>query len=548
MQEPQSAGLLDLRGRQVPEHLSGDEDFVGRPGGGLVMPRTARRPRARRPSTARHLAPARPAPASAAPAVTAPARSDLVHEIEGLRYELERLPRASARTKTVVSVRLATQEREARPPLVDRVDFYASRSRRAFAELVAETFGREASAIMGHIALILDACERAQAEEDRPVVATLTPARRAAAEKLLASRDLLDQAASAMESLGHVGEESAKRLAFLVAISRLLARPLSALLIAPSGSGKSAVLDAVAALVPPEHLVVSSRLTAGSLYYAGRDALRHRLILVDEFDGQADAALAVRVLQSRGALSLTTTVQGRTETFSVEGPVAVMSGTTSPALDLQNTSRCLELSLDDSPEQTARVHEAQARAWAGRGPQAPDRERWHDAQRLLAEELPAQVVVPFAERIGFPARATTDRRSSAKLLGLIASVAVLHARQRDRDAQGRIIARAEDYRVVHDLMRPLIDASLDGLSARATSLYRALAELPEPFNRRQVKVRIGWPYMTTARALDELVKHELVRATSGKKPVEYRFLDRSLLGAGACLTPPEAIEGRARRS
>ena len=41
----------------------------------------------------------------------------------------------------------------------------------------------------------------------------------------------------------------------------------------PSGTGKSALLDALVALMPPEQVVSFARLTPQSLFYAGSDAL-----------------------------------------------------------------------------------------------------------------------------------------------------------------------------------------------------------------------------------------------------------------------------------
>lgn len=464
-------------------------------------------------------------------------RSDdpLVHEIEGLRYAVDALPRRHGR-KSVLTVRLVGEDPG--PALVDRCDLFAFRSRRAFAQLVADHFGRDTGQVQGHLALVLDAAERATAAEPKAVVEALTPERRQAAEKLLASPDLLDRVVLAMEGLGHVGEEHVKKICYLIATSRLLVRPLNALLLAPPGTGKSAVLEAVAALLPPEHVVSVVRLTAQSLFYAGPDALRHRVVIVDEYEGQAEADHAVRVLQSRGELSLTTTVKGKAESMTVRGPVAVLSGTTSTSIDPQNASRCVELSLDDSPEQTRRVQEAQARSWAGgRGPRL-DLRLWQDAQRLLGEELPAQVVIPFAPKLSFPARTTTDRRNSAKLLGLVAAHALVHARQRSRDREGRVHAVAGDYAAVHALLRPTVEVALDGLSPRAARLYRWLVDqgAARP-TRRDAAAGLGWGYNTAKRAFEELLAQELVGVVDRGPPATYRVLDRTLLGGAGLVDP-----------
>ncbi len=131
-----------------------------------------------------------------------PDTDPLALEVDGLRYALDRPP-SKAGKKVIASVALAGG---GDVPLVDRVDLYAFRSRRAFATLVSDTFGRGVDAVLGHLALLLDQVERALPEQGRPAPVTLTIARTKAAAELLAAPDLLDRAAAAVEELGYVGE------------------------------------------------------------------------------------------------------------------------------------------------------------------------------------------------------------------------------------------------------------------------------------------------------------------------------------------------------
>ena len=337
-----------------------------------------------------------------------------------------------------------------------------------------------------------------------------------------------------------MGEERPRRLAFLVAVSRLLSAPLSMILLAPSGTGKSSILDALTKLMPPEHLRSVERLTAAALFYVGADSLSHRLLIVDEMDGQADAEHPLRVLQSKGELRLSSTVGGKADTLVARGPVAVMSGTTSTSIDIQNASRCILVPLDDGRAQTLAVQAAQRRSWAGKAGPGIDVQRWQDAQRLLGEELPAQVLIPFAERLTFPARTTTDRRSSARVLSLVAAHAVLSQRRRKRD-KDRIVATPEDYRIVHGLVRPLVDDDQDGLSPRATALLRALPE--GGVTRHDAAKVMAWSYSTARRAIDELADHEVLRPVAGDYPRRWRIVEavaRAIDGAGG-LTHPDDL-------
>ncbi len=469
-------------------------------------------------------------PASVADALTLTA--------DGLRYALDRPPRRGG-GKVVVSVGL---ESGADTPLRDRVDLYGFKERMRFAGLVADLFARERRATIGHLAVLLDGVERArEAERGREAASpreALSETRRAKALCLLARPDLLDRAAGAMTALGYVGEEAAKRLSYLVATSRLLARPLSAIVLAPSGSGKSELLDVTAQLLPAGAVEFLSRISPAALYYAGPDALRHKLVVVDERSGSADADYAVRTLQSKGLLRLALPVKGKTEHFEATGPIALMSGTTSPAINAENLSRCLRLTLDDSPEQTRRIQEAQRRAWAGKKERSVDVARWQDAQLLLN---PAGVAIPFAERLTFPTGSTHDRRGNQKLLGLVAAHTLLCQRQRERDERGRLLATVADYAVVHALLAPALAEDLDGLSPRAARVYRLLGECGTPsLSRRELKERLGCCFNTADRAVKELLSQELVTLADAGPPARYRLLDRSVLGSkGALLDPSE---------
>ncbi|MCA8923827.1 MAG: hypothetical protein KDD82_18600, partial [Planctomycetes bacterium] len=103
------------------------------------------------------------------------------------------------------------------PPFRDRVDLYAFKDRRRFADLVADSFARERRQVLGHLALLLDRIERARAAAGHAAAREpkLTAERRRAALALLEREDLLDAAAEAMEALGYVGEDPLKRLGYL---------------------------------------------------------------------------------------------------------------------------------------------------------------------------------------------------------------------------------------------------------------------------------------------------------------------------------------------
>ena len=435
------------------------------------------------------------------------------------------------------------------PRLVDRVDLYSFGSRQRFAKLVAAHFGREPDAVLGQLALVLDAVERAHTQAETPTPVELTPERLQAAKALLRAPDLLDQAAQAMDALGFVGEAATKRLAYLVVTSRLLERPLSALLFAPTSSGKSQLLETLTRLLPTEQVEFLARLTPQALFYAGPDALRHKVLIVDEHVGAKEAEYSLRTLISHGSLTLRRTPKpgagGSPTPITVYGPISLLSGTTSDTVNEENLSRALELTLDESSHQTELVQQAQRATWAGAAKPKVDLQLWQDAQRVL-EQL--DVVVPFATQLRFPARTSHDRRGNQKLLGLVAAHALLHQRQRARDAQFRVVATPADYAAVWELVRAAVRVDVGDLSPRAARAYASLAA-GQALTRRELAQAQGWAYNTAKKSLAELVQQELARVVNKGTPARYALVDRSLLGSpGSLLDPADLVTDAAQPS
>ena len=98
----------------------------------------------------------------------------------------------------------------------------------------------------------------------------MTDTERAEALTFLRGPDLLGQVAKDIDALGFVGEDTNKRLLYLVAISRKLLDPLSAIVLSQSGAGKSGLTEVIERLCPPEDVVLFTRLTPQSLSTSSR--------------------------------------------------------------------------------------------------------------------------------------------------------------------------------------------------------------------------------------------------------------------------------------
>lgn len=355
----------------------------------------------------------------------------------------------------------------------------------------------------------------------------MTAATQVAARELAAAPDVFDRLITDLGTLGWEGEDDAKRLLILAALSRKLERPVWAQLTAGDQGWASPALDLLAAITPPEDVVHVSVLTDHALLYATGDALRHRLIVIDDLAAVPDqAATSLVLLGAHGVLRIPhvhrdpISGQHRTTFAQVRGPIAVLAGgqanvtarsrrrrPTSEAL----AARCTVVEADESERHLAallaaeRCHAALIAAPAVAVRTELER-RWHDLQRLLA---PLPVVVPFAERIRLSGTVTGQRAEQELLLGLLRAHALLHQHQRGR-IDGAVVASEADFRVAAAVVDARHRADGSGLGARAGQALQALQQAgADATDMRQLSALLPtWTRHALRQAIDDLVAAE----------------------------------------
>jgi len=329
---------------------------------------------------------------------------------------------------------------------LDQIDLCVARQRAAFAEMAAGETALRPELVKRDLGQVLLKLEELQAGKIKtPALpkkdeVLMSGAEREAALALLRAPDLLGQILADFAACGVVGEETNKLVGYLAAVSRKLDNPLAVIVQSTSAAGKSALMEAVLAFVPPEERVKYSALTGQALYYLGGEAnLKHKILAIVEEEGAEKASYALKLLQSEGELSIASTGKdphtGRmvTQEYRVEGPVMIFLTTTAVDIDEELLNRCLVLTVDEGREQTAAIHRLQRERETLAGLlRKEDRNRilntHRAAQRLLR---PLHVVNPFAEKLTFLDDRTRTRRDHGKYLGLIRAVALLHQHQRE---------------------------------------------------------------------------------------------------------------------
>lgn len=220
---------------------------------------------------------------------------------------------------------------------IDIVDLYSQKSRNTFTNKLTKHLKLTPQIIRKDLYTIIDIIEKYQSQKNKPVKkepVKITNTDKVMALKELKKTSLLRNILLDIESLGYVGEEKNKIIAYLVSISRKLDDPLSSIVISESSAGKSALSEVIEKLTPPEDIVYLSALTPKALYYMDKDHLKHKFIVIEEREGSTDSDYPIRILQSKKRLIQAVAVKDPntnktiTRTIEVEGPVSYLETTT----------------------------------------------------------------------------------------------------------------------------------------------------------------------------------------------------------------------------
>jgi len=389
---------------------------------------------------------------------------------------------------------------------VDTFDLYSSRHRVMYSKQAGEELGVKEEVVSRDLGKVLWKLEELQRQmiqktlEPKEQEVTLSAEEKTEALGLLRDPRLLDRILADFERCGVVGEETNKLASYVAVVSRLLDAPLAVLVQSSSAAGKSALMEAVLAMLPEEQRVQYSAMTGQSLFYMGETDLKHKVLAIVEEEGASRAAYALKLLQSEGALSIASTgkdaTTGRLITYQyrVEGPVMLFLTTTAIDLDEELLNRCLVLTVDEDRAQTQAIHKKQREAQTLEGLLAK-RERdailrvHKNAQRLLS---PFFVANPYARELTFLDSQTRTRRDHMKYLTLIRSIALLHQHQRPRktvthrgQALEYIEVTLDDIATANRLAHEVLGRSLDELPPQTKRLLLLTDEMVSAECRRQ---------------------------------------------------------------
>jgi DNA primase len=431
---------------------------------------------------------------------------------------------------------------------LDTIDLYQARARALFAQGAAKLCGVSEQQVSADLLRMIEKLEAARlamrknGDDGGKTDAPMTPQERDTALSYLKDPKLCERIVEDFRKCGLVGERATVLTAYLAAVSRKLSEPLAVLIVARSGAGKSALQDALCAFVPPEEAVRVTRLTGQALFYKDPYSLQRKVLVIAEDEGAQAAVYSLRTLASDQRLSIAATrtdpQSGKlhTEHYEVYGPVVIVLTTTSPEVfDEETRSRFVQLTMDESHEQTRAVLERQRRAHTLAGvlenatAEIVQRQH-HNAQRLLR---PLAVVNPYVEQLTYPSDRLLHRREQKKYLALINSIALLHQHQREvkRAVRGDVEIEyvevtIDDIALANELAKDVLSRGLDELAPPVRGLYDELRALcvkradelkcnldDVQLSRREIREATGWSDWQVRNYCYKLVEMEYLYTT-----------------------------------
>ena len=445
---------------------------------------------------------------------------------------------------------------------IDSLDLYQSRSRETFIRQLQMTLENcTLNQITEEVNVLITTLEELRlilcAQESGSKKYEMSEEERQEALAYLRAPNLLDRIAADFQACGMVGNRNNCLLAYLGALSRLTDKPFGTLIVSRSGAGKSYLQDMITSFNPEEDVLQMTRLTGQSLFYQGKEGLKHRLLSIEEDEGMQDAMYAIRTLLSSQKLCVQSVrpdnQNGSLQAYEnvVYGPASVMISTTNyAAFDHESVSRFFVLFLDESPEQTTSIlnHTQKMAGIEGLKMKVKkDRilKRHRNIQRLLR---PISIVNELGIGIKYPAEIIHTRREIRKVEALVSTVALLHQYQREikevciGDVTVEYIEVAkEDIDMVHELGKEVFNQALDDLSKLCRDLLEhihglvakkhqaAIARREQiehwqiTFSRKELQEYCHWSRWHLSEHLHELVNAGYILPKMGKKGQRYTY-------------------------
>lgn len=459
----------------------------------------------------------------------------------GTYYVLGNLSTDLGNLKTTVHFEELNSKRKhrAKPDLYDRQQLVT------FAKAISEAEGMDQSQVEADLLKLTDLLETYRDEQLEAEYGTkqkpqnlLPPEKEKEAIEFLSQPDLIQHIDKLIETSGIVGEESNRKMVFVIASTYKMLNPLHGLIQGTSGSGKSHLINAIAGLMPPEDVNDMSRITSKSLYNYTNNELMNKLIVIQDIDGVEDekAMFGLRELQSSGYLKSSTTYKNKdgrnvSTIRTVHAKFASLIATTHAEIYFDNLSRSIVLGVNESEEQTKRIINYQNQVTAGIIDKMEQKKAKELIQNCMRTLKPYEVVNRFADKIHLPVEAKMLRRLNNHYQDFVKQITILHQYQRNKDEQGRLISTREDLKLACEILFDAIMWKIDELDSSLRQFFEQLKNYVKKqngsgqykFSTREVRQTFNLSRSQVDRYIQDLKHLEYIQIGEGSANKGYKY-------------------------
>lgn len=301
-------------------------------------------------------------------------------------------------------------------------------------------------------------------------------------EPIATQQNILNLFIEDLTKSGVVGEEKICKLLYLALTTRHFDRPISVAVKGPSAGGKSFLVDKVLGFFPSSAYYMLSSMSSKALIYT-KVNFKHRFILFAEADGITEQAeYYIRTLLSENCLRHEVTESDKNGEFHTrlvekEGPTGLILTTTRTTLNPENETRIISVNVVDTKEQAKAV----LLSIADEDEREIEMKGWLAFQEWLSTDLP-KVVIPYSRKLAelTSVDALRMKRDFKAVLNLIKAHALLHQCNRERTAEGAIIATLDDYAAVREIVGVFI---AEGIESSVPPIIRETVKAVETLIR-----------------------------------------------------------------
>lgn len=475
--------------------------------------------------------------------------SEIIFRKKGLEIEVLGGINLFSLDKLHVSLKLTNTTSNNRS-IRHKLDFYNDDYVEKLIRKVAERQELSTGFVREIINDLIDELEFYRKEENRkrnakPKEIPLTPEEYQEVKLFLETTNLIDRTNDLLGKSGIVGEQTNRQLLYQVYGSRKQRNTLHVICLSGSGTGKTYLQEKVSNLIPQTEKYNLTSATENALYYMDKNALKNKLVVVEDLDGMVSTTAGggvlyhLRELQSKQhiikSVPLKDMQTGQIKTTELElyGPITLTATTTKEHIYEDNANRCLLIYLDNSQGQTEAIMNYQRKQSAGTIDEVEEQRAVNLLRNVQRVLQPVKVINPYAEELRIPEECFKPLRTHSHYLAFIETITYYHQYQREEKANEEtgevyIESTIEDIKIANRLLKEVLLAKSDPLSKASRDFFEGLkihlktTNTNTFYGKELIKSLKLYP-MKVSRNLRYLESFGVIKKVGGNKKTGYEY-------------------------